>query len=98
MLRRRTASVDLFPLLQHLGAFSNPRNCSSSAPKRRRELLNSMRDLKSVDAAVSFFNKMAAMDPFPGVKEFTFLIGLVAKMKHYATAISLVKRLHSLRV
>jgi pentatricopeptide repeat protein len=66
----------------------------------KTHFLNSMRNqcksgkLNNIHKALNFFHIMARMNPLPSVEDFTLLLGLIVKMKHYTTAISLVKEMH----
>lgn len=101
-----SASIEEPPPLVYtpfVTSLSNTHPFSTSPPSisdaaARTRLLNSIRTLQSADAAVSvdFFHRMLTLTPFPCIQDFNLLFGLVAKSQHYATAISLIKILHSL--
>ncbi|KAG4380615.1 hypothetical protein GLYMA_16G206551v4 [Glycine max] len=99
---RRASTTRLHPFVTSL---SNTHPFSTSPPSisdaaARTRLLNSIRTLQSADAAVSvsvdFFHRMLTLNPFPCIQDFNLLFGIVAKSQHFATAISLIKTLHSL--
>lgn len=64
----------------------------------RNQLLNSIKSVTTVEAATNLFHKMVSMEPFPSLKDFTFLFSIIVKMKHYTSAISLIKHMHSLGI
>ena len=43
----------------------------------------------SIDDAVALFHRMVDMHPLPSIVEFTKILGTIAKMRYYATAIDL---------
>lgn len=62
------------------------------AATNKGQVLDSMKSsVLTVEAASDFFHKMVAMKSLPRVKGSNLLFGIIAKMKHYATAISLIK-------
>ncbi|RDX72013.1 Pentatricopeptide repeat-containing protein, mitochondrial, partial [Mucuna pruriens] len=49
----------------------------------------------SIDDAVALFHRMIDMHPLPSIVEFTKIVGMIAKMKYYATAINLYTLMES---
>jgi hypothetical protein len=107
----RISSLSRFRLLRHIGttttspslSFQLHSHCTNStnlhyqidSHSNKTHFLNSIRKLNNIDEALNFFHIMSRMNPLPSVLDFTLLLGLIVKMKHYTTAISLVKQMHS---
>ncbi|KAK8472405.1 hypothetical protein PHAVU_002G198150 [Phaseolus vulgaris] len=51
--------------------------------------------VKNFDKALNLFQRMGRMKPFPSVKDFTLLLGVIVRLRHYTAAISLVKHMYS---
>ncbi|BAT74027.1 hypothetical protein VIGAN_01161100 [Vigna angularis var. angularis] len=50
--------------------------------------------VKNFDETLDLFQRMARMKPVPFVKDFTLLLGVIVRLRHYTTAISLVKHMY----
>ncbi|KAL1350057.1 hypothetical protein AAHE18_07G199300 [Arachis hypogaea] len=68
---------------------------------KRNDFRNSLIDkcklgkLSNVGEAFDLFHSMAMMKPLPSVFDFTLLLGVIVRMKHYTTVISLVQYMYS---
>ncbi|WVY95501.1 hypothetical protein V8G54_034589, partial [Vigna mungo] len=51
--------------------------------------------VKNFDEALDLFQRMARMKHVPSLKDFTLLLGVIVRLRHYTTAISLVKHMYS---
>ena len=65
------------------------------------QLLKSVRDhcksgtFKNLDHALDLFDKMLHMHPLPSIVDSTQLLGAIARMKHYAVVITLIRNMGS---
>ncbi|XP_020223170.1 putative pentatricopeptide repeat-containing protein At1g12700, mitochondrial isoform X3 [Cajanus cajan] len=108
---RRIPSLSRFRLLHPNDTFSHSLfkfcHCStvptanSDDSEKHTHFLISMRSLcrsgkvKNLDEALDLFSGMTKMKPLPSVKDFTLLLGVIVRLKHYTTAMSLVKHMFS---
>ncbi|KAI9087347.1 hypothetical protein K1719_030667 [Acacia pycnantha] len=67
-------------------------------PRRGNDVWKKKRSsqFKKVDDAIDFFHEMVRMKPMLHERDYTLLIGVIVRMKHYTTAISLIKHMYSL--
>ena len=69
--------------------------------QNQNQFLKSVRDqcksrsFRNVDHALDLFNTMLHMRPLPSIDNFTHILGVIARMKHYPAVISLIKRIES---
>ncbi|KAL4366147.1 hypothetical protein AHAS_Ahas07G0177000 [Arachis hypogaea] len=102
MVPTRIASLSRFRLHQHMVSATNlddHDDCERN--NKRNDFRNSLIDkcklgkLSNVGEAFDLFHSMAMMKPLPSVFDFTLLLGVIVRMKHYTTVISLVQYMYS---
>ena len=54
-----------------------------------------MEPFKNLDHALGLFDTMLHMHHLPSIVDFTQLLGVIARMKHYSVVVTLIKQMES---